>query len=137
MNFRFPKSGKAFIFMICGTCGNIVDPSETIIPHFRCTKLCKWIQGNPIIILDNIICRNLKISSSKMLEKTRAEMSLRSVLSILEHLEYGIKIVRKKHEMEIMVFSIQFKNLSHPPFAGPNQHWCPIEFQLCVFIHYR
>ena len=45
-----------------------------------------------------------------MLENTRAGKSLRSVLSILENIEYGINI-SKKHEIGILDYSIQLKEL--------------------------
>ena len=43
----------------------------------------------------------------------RAEQALWSVLSILEYREYGINIFQK-HEMEILIFSIQLEE-SLPP----------------------
>ena len=67
-------------------------PTVLIWDLHNYSKEVKKIQ----IVLGEIVFWEISESQkSKMLEKTRAGNSLRSVLSILENLEYGINIFRK------------------------------------------
>ena len=62
-----------------------------------------------------------KPQKSQLLEKTRAENILRSVLSLLNNLEYWINVF-KKQEMEFLEFliSIEGPPPTHRPFARSN-----------------
>ena len=105
--------------MIFGTRGNVHDPAETILLDFGSTKQLQITQEEIQTLLSREILAlgDLANRESEMLEKTRADKSLRSVVSILEDLEYGINIFQKK-EMDIFDFSIQLKEPlppTHPP----------------------
>ena len=94
---------------------------ETIILDFGYTKLLKIIQENPNHF-GNIFSKsqNLKIEN---VGKDACRKSLRSVLSILENLEYGINIFQKTWNGNLGFFnSIKGIPPTHPPFARSNQH---------------
>ena len=64
---------------------------------------------------------NLEISIIKQIEKTCAEKSLRSVLSNLENLEYGIDIVQKAWNGHLVFLRFDNRNPpTHPPQPLPN-----------------
>ena len=80
---------------------------------------------------------NPRFSSMKMLEKTRTENILSSVLSNLENLEYGINIFQKPCSGHLRFFQfnwrssnnrmlfliVNWRNPSHPtPFRFPSLH---------------
>ena len=89
---HFPKIQSVFILLMLGIGGNVHDPPKPIILEFGPTKLFQMIQGKTC---SEHAFRNLSIVKIENVGKTRADKSLRSVLSILGNLEYGINIFQK------------------------------------------
>ena len=80
----------ASCFLLFGTSGNIHDPPKPIFLDFGYTKLLRITRENSINNFGTHYFGNLKSSKEvEPLENTRAEKSLRSVLSIRENLECG------------------------------------------------
>ena len=65
---------------------------------------------------ENIRTEISESQQMNIVDKTRAEQSLRSVLSDFENLEYWSNIF-KKHEIDILVCSIQRKELQQIKFV--------------------
>ena len=93
-NFDFPKSPKCPIFMICGTSRNVNDPPNPIFLTLD-TLDTQNKQDKSQYFWEILLFEISKSQKPKMLEKTRSEQSLRSVLSNLENLDYGINIFQK------------------------------------------
>ena len=75
-----------------------------------------------------------------MLEKTRADKSLRSILSDPENLEYEIKVFQKRMKWKSWTFLNSMKGIppphppSHPPLCGghlPLWLWSYVAMWLC------
>ena len=111
-NFHFPKFQKVLWFIILPTTRN----------HYSWFWIHQIIQIDPRKSEPFLEILAFEISSSqnsKMLEKTRADKSLRSVLSNLENLEYGINIFRKTWNGNLGSFQFKYRNPSHPPTGPP------------------
>ena len=86
---------------------------ETMILDCGSAKVLSIIQEQIPNHFPKIFCWQISTSQKpESSRKTRADQSLRSVLSDHEDLEYGINIF-KKHEMGILYFPTRLKELEH------------------------
>ena len=89
---------------------------------FLTLALHKYFKKYKKVPKDNLILENHRVQRRKFVQTTRADKSLRSVLSDLGNLEYGINIFKKNEmniwcfptQLEELAFYIQLKASSHP-----------------------
>ena len=129
-NFHFPKNQHVFIRYVFL---RLVDMSMTPQTHYSWFWVHQMIQISPRKI-NNHFGKMLLSQNLCMLEKTRAGKCLRSVVSILENLEYGINIFQKTRNGNF-VFLIQLKESLPPTHPSLGSTSIPIPTPASEYKH--